>query len=105
MPIIALRTSLLSALETAACLPSHLLVGSKVPLWLALKKGEEEGQRVDKCVWKGRKEKKTGTTLKNTSSSLLTMEYCHLHRLGSGEFKCHPSTTNPIPCGTVSLTS
>lgn len=58
MPIIPLRTSLLSALESAASLPAHLLAGSKVPLWLALKRGEEEGQRVEKCVWKGRKEKK-----------------------------------------------
>lgn len=50
------RTGLLSALETAACLPAHLLAGSKVPLWLALKKGEEEGQRVESVC--GREERK-----------------------------------------------
>lgn len=100
------RTSLLSALETAACLPAHLLAGSKVPLWLALKRGEEEGQRVESvCGREERKKKKTGTALKYTSFSLLTVEYCHLHRLGSGEFKCHSSTTNPIPCGPGSLNS
>lgn len=49
-------TSLLSALETAACLPAHLLAGSKVPLWLALKRGEEEGQRVESVC--GREERK-----------------------------------------------
>lgn len=53
------RTSLLSALETAACLPAHLLAGSKVPLWLALKRGEEEGQRVESvCGREERKKKK-----------------------------------------------
>jgi len=66
------RTSLLSALETADCLPAHLLAGSKVPLWLALKRGGRRGAKGRKCVWKGRKKKKnknTGTTLKYTSFS------------------------------------
>lgn len=80
-------TSLLSALETAACLPAHLLAGSKVPLWLALKRGEEEGQRVESVCGREERKKKTGTALKYTSFSLLTTEYCHLHRLGFWEFQ------------------
>lgn len=80
-------TSLLSALETAACLPAHLLAGSKVPLWLALKRGEEEGQRVESVCGREERKKKTGTTLKYTSFSLLTVEYCHLHKLGFWEFQ------------------
>lgn len=50
-------TSLLSALETAACLPAHLLAGSKVPLWLALKGGKRRGKGQKVCV-EGKKGKK-----------------------------------------------
>lgn len=69
------------------------------------KGGEEEGQRVESVCGREERKTNTGTTLKYTSFSLLTVEYCHIHRLGSGEFKCHPSTRNPMPYGPGSLNS
>lgn len=57
------RTTLLSALDAAACMPAHILNGSDVPLWLAPRGVKGSKIRVKMCV-EGKRETKRIIVLK-----------------------------------------